>query len=72
MEPRLTIVGGSPSPEEIAAVVTVLAAGLEPAGEAGPTATGEATRSEWSSRSRLLREPLLRGPRGWRASALPG
>ena len=28
-------------------------------------------RSEWSSRSRLLRAPLQRGPGGWRASARP-
>ncbi len=29
------------------------------------------TRSEWSSKSRLLRSPLRRGPGAWRASALP-
>jgi Acyl-CoA carboxylase epsilon subunit len=68
MEPRFTIVRGNPSPEEIAAVVTVLTAVLERTGGPG---SGETKRSRWSSRSRLLRGPLSRGPDGWRASALP-
>jgi hypothetical protein len=67
-EPALAIVGGNPSAEQIAAVVTVLSARLRPA-EA--TRTGQATRSRWSARSRQLRAPLLRGPGAWRASALP-
>ena len=33
-EPALAIVGGNPSAEEIAAVVTVLSARLKPAGQA--------------------------------------
>ncbi len=65
----LRILNGSPSAEEIAAVlVAVAAARNAPASRAraaGPS------RSGWSSRSRLLREPLARGPGGWRASALP-
>jgi Acyl-CoA carboxylase epsilon subunit len=68
MEPRLTIVGGGPAPEEIAAVVTVLTARLASAGQAR---AGEAMRNGWSSRSRMMRSPLSRGPGGWRASALP-
>jgi hypothetical protein len=67
-EPALAIVGGNPSAEQIAAVVTVLSARLRPA-EA--TRAGRATRSRWSVRSRQLRAPLLRGPGAWRASALP-
>ena len=34
MEPRLTIVRGDPTPEEIAALATVLTARLESAGQA--------------------------------------
>jgi hypothetical protein len=66
--PVLAFVGGHPTAEQIAAVVTVLAARME---AAGPTGTPEPARSEWSARSRRLREPLLRGPGGWRASARP-
>ena len=66
--PELAIVAGNPSAEEIAAVVTVLSAR---SGPAGPTGSGETARYGWSARSRLLRAPVLRGPGGWRASALP-
>jgi hypothetical protein len=65
----LGIAAGRPSAEEIAAVVVaVLAARAAPA--SGPEAARR-IRNQWSSRSRLLREPLARGPDGWRASALP-
>jgi hypothetical protein len=67
-EPALAIVRGNPSAEDIAAVVTVLSARLQPAGATG---AGQAARSRWSARSRQLRAPLLRGPGAWRASALP-
>jgi hypothetical protein len=66
--PLLTVVRGNPSAEEIAALVAVLTA------RARQASAGEAAArpgSAWSARSRLLREPLLRGPGGWRASALP-
>ena len=66
--PGLAIVAGNPSAEEIAAVVTVLSARMRPAGTAR---AGETARYGWSARSRLLRAPVLRGPGGWRASALP-
>jgi hypothetical protein len=68
MEPRLTIVRGDPTPEEIAALVTVLTARLQPAGQAKVSA---APRYGWSSTSRMVRGPLSRGPGAWRASALP-
>ncbi|HTS98590.1 MAG TPA: acyl-CoA carboxylase subunit epsilon [Streptosporangiaceae bacterium] len=66
--PGLAIVRGDPSAEQIAAVVAVLSALLESAGAPG---AGETARYGWSDRSRLLAEPLARGPGGWRASALP-
>jgi hypothetical protein len=65
--PALAIVRGNPSAEQIAAVVAVLAARARPA----EAPTPRTMRSEWSSRSRLLRAPLARGRGGWRASALP-
>jgi acyl-CoA carboxylase epsilon subunit len=68
MEPRLTIVRGDPTAEEIAALVTVLNARLMPAIQ---TRVEVAPRSGWSSRSRMLRDPLSRGPGAWKASALP-
>ena len=68
MEPRLTIVRGDPTPEEIAALVTVLTAQLQSSGQARADA---APRYGWSSRSRMVRGPILRGPGAWRASALP-
>jgi hypothetical protein len=66
--PVLTVVRGNPSAEEIAALVAVLTArpGLPSAGEPAGR-----PRNKWSAKSRLLREPLPRGPGGWRASALP-
>lgn len=64
----LQIVAGHPDATEIAVLAAVLAARTAPASSAAaPRATG----SQWSSRSRLMREPLPRGPGGWRASALP-
>jgi len=64
--PVLRIVRGAPSPEEVAALVAVVAA----AGSAGadrprtaPTAAG------WSAHERTVRGPLPAG--GWRASAAP-
>jgi hypothetical protein len=68
MEPRLTIIRGDPTPEEIAALATVLTARLASAEQAR---VGETMRNGWSSRSRVMRSPLSRGPGGWRVSALP-
>jgi hypothetical protein len=66
--PVLAVVKGSPSAEEIAALVAVLAAVRAPA--VAP-AVPPASRFGWSSRSAQLRVPVLAGPGGWRASALP-
>jgi Acyl-CoA carboxylase epsilon subunit len=65
--PALFIVQGNPSAEEVAALVAVLSARTASAGATRP----RTLRSEWSSRSRLLRAPLQRGAGGWRASARP-
>ena len=66
--PVLTVVKGSPTTEEIVAVVVVLATRTAPA---TARAVLQRPRSQWSSRSRLLREPVARQGGGWRASALP-
>jgi len=69
----LTFVRGSPTSTEIAAVVAVLAARARAstAAPADGAASASASRSGWSDRSRLLREPITAGPGGWRRSVLP-
>ena len=62
----LKIVSPNATPEEVAALVTVLAAlgGDEPA----PL---RRTPPEWQSPSRTVRRTLSHGPGGWRSSGLP-
>ncbi len=66
VRPPLFLVTGSPTAEELAAVVAVLSArsGTTPA-PARP-----AGRSRWATPR--LRGPLAPGPGAWRAAALPG
>jgi acyl-CoA carboxylase epsilon subunit len=68
-QPVLRIAAGRPSAEEIAAVVVAVLAAR--AARGGADRAAGRPRSEWPARARLLREPLPRGPGGWRASALP-
>jgi hypothetical protein len=65
----LRVVRGNPTPEEMAALVAVLAAAVTSGGDAGrpPAAPGTA----WRSRAGSVRQPLPHGPNAWRASALP-
>ena len=65
-EPLLRVVRGDASPQEIAALVAVLAARQAVADE-----PAEPTPSAWSDRSAQLRYPLSPGPGAWRRSALP-
>jgi hypothetical protein len=68
--PVISVVRGQPTEEELAAVVTVLMSRAAPAsGSAAAPAPG--SRSRWSDRARLLREPVFAAPGAWRASALP-
>lgn len=62
----LRVVSGNPEPDELAAVVTVLAARAGGGAEAAP-----ARRSLWASRSRQVRPALRPGAGAWRASTLP-
>ena len=65
------IVRGEPSPEELAALVAVLAA--RAAAGAGTERAAPAAVSGWTDRARYVRSARVEfGARsGWRASALP-
>ena len=65
--PVLRVVRGEPTPEELAALVAVLAArgsgsGQEPSGP---------VRGGWGDHGRSMRTSLPHGPGRWRAAALP-
>ncbi len=64
-EPLLRVVRGTPTPEELAALITVLAARPTPPPPAQPT------RPLWTDHARRLGVPRP-GPTTWRASGLPG
>jgi hypothetical protein len=67
----LRVVRGTPAPEELAALVAVLAARAA-AGGAG-TAEPQRPASGWTDRARYVRSGRLEfgAGTGWRASALP-
>ena len=72
--PFLRVVRGNPTAEELAAVTVVLAASARAAAAAAaarPGARNTAGCSEWSSRSRLMRETVRPAPGGWKRSAMP-
>ena len=69
MPAELSVVRGDPAPDELAALVAVLAARTAPRARGGAR---QAPRSAWSSKSALMRAPVTAGPGAWRASALPG
>jgi len=71
--PLLRVVRGEPTAEELAALVSVVAA-LASRAAAARDAGGPASRSApplWRDRSALVRAPLRAGPGAWRASGLP-
>jgi hypothetical protein len=63
--PALRVITPDATPEEVAALLTVLSALGAPAEEPA------APRSEWASPSRRVAQTLPHGPGGWRASGLP-
>jgi hypothetical protein len=65
--PLLRIVRGNLGPEEIAALVAVLAAASTAGGQ--PEAGQQAPASQWAPPARLLRPDVH--PSGWWASSLP-
>jgi Acyl-CoA carboxylase epsilon subunit len=65
--PQLSVLRGQPTPDELAALVVVLASRQRP-GRAEP----RQRTSLWSSRGRAFGAPLFPGTGAWRASGLPG
>jgi hypothetical protein len=65
VRPFLRVVRGDPTPEELAALVGVLAS------LGGPAAAPARGTPEWNAPRRLHRPTHPHGPGGWRASALP-
>ena len=63
--PFLRIVKGDPSPEELAALVGVLAS------LGGPSPAPPRRTPDWNAPRRLHRVVHPHGPGGWRASGLP-
>jgi hypothetical protein len=70
---RIRVVHGNPTDEEIAAVVTVLAAVSVAAAQSRSDndPSGGVVRGGWTARERGVRAPLRPGPGAWRASAFP-
>ena len=65
---EIVIARGEPSPEELAALVAVLAARASVrADEPAPTAAV----SGWTDRSRYVRSGHTHQPGGWRAASFP-
>jgi hypothetical protein len=66
-EPMFSVVKGSPTDDELAAVMTVLTTRFAQrrAEEAAPA------RSGWSAYWRSLRSPIQPGPSAWRMSGRP-
>ncbi|MGY2704450.1 acyl-CoA carboxylase epsilon subunit [Nocardioides sp. HB32] len=64
-QPFLRVIRGDATPEEVAAVVAVLAALRAPA------AAPARVHPEWKAPHRVVRRTLPHGPGGWRSSGLP-
>jgi hypothetical protein len=73
----IRLVRGSASPEELSAVIAVVAVLAsanredEPGETNSPTVGSGWSRPEWSSPGRMVRMTHHHGPGGWRASAAP-
>ncbi|MFF5207195.1 acyl-CoA carboxylase subunit epsilon [Streptosporangium sp. NPDC000396] len=79
----LKVIRGNPTPEELAALIVVLAARVSPAAPVDSPAALPASPAEhspsspssppfpsaWADRSRSKRWPLVPGPGAWRAGA---
>lgn len=64
--PLLRVVHGDPTPEELAAVVTVLTRV-----QRGRQSADAPPASAWSDRARLLKATFPPGPDAWRTSSWP-
>ena len=63
--PLLRVVKGDPTPEELGALVAVVAS------LGGPAAPGTRRTPVWNAPARLQRPVLRHGPGAWRSSGLP-
>ncbi|GGO83145.1 acyl-CoA carboxylase subunit epsilon [Wenjunlia tyrosinilytica] len=63
----MNVVRGNPTPEELAAVVAVVAASRA----CGTAAPAEGPVSVWSDRARNIHRMPYPGPSAWRSSAWP-
>jgi hypothetical protein len=66
--PRLVVVRGEPSEEELAVLTAVLSARAAAARAAAGTREPERPASGWRDRSRGMRAPSRPGPGAWRMS----
>jgi hypothetical protein len=70
--PLITVRRGSAAPDEVAAVVAVVAVLLAAAPAPEPVRTAAAgPASAWTDRDRTRHDLPRPGPRAWRAAALP-
>jgi len=65
--PVLRVIRGDATPEEIAALLVVVAARAR----AVPAAPEPRPDAAWSDRAQIMRAPVAPGPGAWRASAWP-
>lgn len=71
VKPALRVVKGDLTPEELAALVAVIAARNAAAAHAA-SRTKVAQRSQWGHPARVARAPHRFGPGQWRSSAFGG
>jgi acyl-CoA carboxylase epsilon subunit len=64
-QPLLRVVQGDPTPDELAALVAVVAS------LSGPAAPPTRRTPVWNAPARLQRRVLRHGPGAWRSSGLP-
>ena len=64
--PEFAVLGGNPTPSELAAVTAVLTAAIQEATSAG-TRTEPVGRSAWQLAQRPIRVPIERGIGAWRS-----
>lgn len=69
VQPVLRVVRGDLTPEELAALVAVVAARNAAVAHAAANASRPTPRSEWGHPVRSHRAPLRVGPDAWRRSA---
>jgi hypothetical protein len=71
-QPVFSVVKGSPTEEELAAVMTVLTARFSQKSTKKQLGRDDATaRTGWSAYWRSVRSPIPPGPSAWRMSARP-